>query len=51
MGRLEHTRGNCMLFALPGDLSEAQDSIHSEERAGEGLEADELPLALSSEEL
>jgi hypothetical protein len=37
--------------ALPGDLSEAQDLINIEERAGEDLEADEPPLALSSEDL
>ena len=37
--------------ALPGDLSETQDSIDIEERAGEELNADEPPLALSSEEL
>ena len=37
--------------AFPGDLSETQDSINIEERVGEGLEADEPRLALSSEEL
>jgi hypothetical protein len=36
---------------VTGDLSEAQDLINIEERAGEDLEADEPPLALSSEDL
>jgi hypothetical protein len=37
--------------ALPGDLSETHDLINREERAGEDLEAEEPPLALSSEDL
>jgi segregation and condensation protein B len=37
--------------ALPGDLSETQDLINMEERAGEDLEAQEPHLALSSEDL
>jgi hypothetical protein len=37
--------------ALPGDLSEAQDLVNIEERAGEDLDAEEPPLALSSEDL
>ena len=37
--------------ALLGDLSETQDLINVEERAGEDLGTGEPPLALSSEEL
>ena len=37
--------------ALPGNLSEASDLTNLEERAEEDLEADESPLALSSEDL
>jgi hypothetical protein len=37
--------------ALPGDLSETHDLINIEERAGEDLDAEEPPLALSSEDL
>jgi segregation and condensation protein B len=37
--------------ALPGDPSETHDLINMEERGGEDLEAEEPPLALSSEDL
>jgi hypothetical protein len=37
--------------ALPGDLSETHDLINIEERAGEDVEANEPPLAFSSEDL
>jgi segregation and condensation protein B len=37
--------------ALPGDLSESPDLINIEDRAGEDLDAEEPPLALSSEDL
>jgi len=37
--------------ALPGELSETPDLINIEGRAGEDLDAEEPPLALSSEDL
>jgi segregation and condensation protein B len=37
--------------ALPGDLGETADLINIEERAGEDLDVEEPPLALSSEDL
>jgi hypothetical protein len=37
--------------ALPGGLSETHDLINIEERAGEDVEANEPPLAFSSEDL
>jgi segregation and condensation protein B len=37
--------------ALPGDLSETSGLINIEERAGEDVDVEEPPLALSSEDL